>query len=61
MNIVFDYEFDKDIMSIHAGWDYTCGLNTHKNVFCWGININGQTDVPKVVNEDVDTCVMKYK
>ena len=61
MNIVFDYEFEKDLRSVQAGWDYTCGLNGHRNLFCWGLNVNGQTDVPAVVNADVQRCVMKYK
>ena len=48
----------KTIVSISAGWNYTCAIASDNNAYCWGLNTSGQlgnnstsqSNVPVAVN-----------
>ena len=37
---------DAVFASISAGGYHSCGINVHGEVYCWGDNSSGQSDVP---------------
>ena len=41
-----DPSFELDIILVEAGDWHTCAINKLRKMGCWGLNSNGQTEIP---------------
>ena len=55
-----DPSFKEDIKAVEAGDWHTCAVNLRK-MGCWGLNSNGQTDIPERYKNDVVALAVKNK